>query len=289
MDFTIVTPSYRQLDYLACNIASVADQEDVSIEHVIQDAGSEGFDEFSEKLMKRWPDRPNYRRLMISEPDRGMYDAINKGWKRGTGKICAYLNCDEQYLPGTLRKIREVFRSESQAEICYGGFLVVDVQGNPVTIQRPVRLFWPHLATSHLANFTCATFFRRSLLERHQAWLDPTYTACADALWNLERLRSGVQSVLLPDCVSGFRQTGHNRGLTPESLAERKRIARLVPLWVRMGKPAWKTIHRILKLTAGGYFPRKIEYSLWQSGEDIARVRHGPVWTHSLWWERLWL
>jgi len=289
VDFTIVTPSHRQLDHLACGIASVADQEGVSVEHIVQDAGSEGFDEFSGKMKTRWPDRPNYRRTMVSEPDQGMYDAINKGWKRGTGQICAYLNCDEQYLPGTLRKIREVFRSESQAEICYGGFLVVDVRGNPVTIQRPVRLFWPHLATSHLANFTCATFFRRSLLERHQAWLDPTYTACADALWNLERLRSGVRSVLLPDCVSVFRQTGNNRGLTPESLAERKRIARLVPLWVRMGKPVWTTIHRILKLTAGGYFPRKIEYSLWQSGGDVSRVRHGPVWAHGLWWERLWL
>jgi len=287
VDFTIVTPSYRQLDYLACNIASVADQKDVSVEHVIQDAGSEGFNEFSERLMKRWPDRPNYRRLMISEPDRGMYDAVNKGLKRGTGKICAYLNCDEQYLPGALRRIYEAFRSAPGAEICYGGFLVIDFRGNLITTQKPVGLFWPHVATSHLANFTCATFFRRSLLERQQAWFDPSYTACADALWTLERLRAKVATIRLSAPVSAFRPTGTNRGLTQQSLEERKRIARGAPRWAQMGKPIWIAIHRLLKWMSGGYLPEKIEYSIWQSGDDAARVPHGPVWSHGIWWARV--
>ena len=106
MDFTIVTPSYRQLDWLACCIASVADQEGVTVEHIVQDAQTEGFAEFAEKMRQRWPDREGYRRVMISEPDNGMYDAVNKGLKRGSGRICAYLNCDEQYLPGALRRVK---------------------------------------------------------------------------------------------------------------------------------------------------------------------------------------
>ncbi|MFZ9875021.1 MAG: glycosyltransferase, partial [Candidatus Methylacidiphilales bacterium] len=89
MDFTIVTPSHRQLDWLACCIASVADQEGVTVEHIVQDAGTEGFAEFAERMRKRWPDREGYRRVMISETDAGMYDAINKGLKRGSGRICA--------------------------------------------------------------------------------------------------------------------------------------------------------------------------------------------------------
>jgi glycosyltransferase involved in cell wall biosynthesis len=79
MDFTIVTPSFRQLEYLECCISSVADQEGVSIEHIVQDGGTVGFKEFAEKMRQRWPDRPNYRRAMLSEPVTGMYDAINKG------------------------------------------------------------------------------------------------------------------------------------------------------------------------------------------------------------------
>jgi glycosyltransferase involved in cell wall biosynthesis len=100
MDFTIMYPSLGQLEYLECCISSVADQEGVSIEHIVQDAGTDGFAEFDEKMRQRLPDLPNYRRVMISEPDSGIYDAINKGLKNGTGRISAYLNCNEQYLTG---------------------------------------------------------------------------------------------------------------------------------------------------------------------------------------------
>ena len=166
MDFTIVTPSLGQLEYLECCIASVADQEGVSIEHIVQDGGTANFNEFAETMSKRLPDRPNYRRVMISEPDSGMYDAINKGLKKGTGRICAYLNCDEQYLAGALAKVLDEFRKQPAAEILYGGFLVVDEKGDLVTAQRPVKMFWQHVATSHLPNFTCATFFKREMMER---------------------------------------------------------------------------------------------------------------------------
>ena len=89
MDFTIVTPSFRQLEQLACCIASIADQEGVTVEHIVQDGGTEGFEEFAKRMAKRWPDRSTYRRVMISGTDQGMYDAINRGLKKATGEICA--------------------------------------------------------------------------------------------------------------------------------------------------------------------------------------------------------
>ncbi|NCZ53909.1 MAG: glycosyltransferase, partial [Verrucomicrobia bacterium] len=122
MDFTIVTPSFKQLDYLGCCIASVADQIGVTVEHIVQDAGSPGIEEFAEKMAEqlsgryggervtkleafellhlRTPD--GYSLRMFKEKDSGMYDAVNKGLKKGKGKICAYLNCDEQYLLGAV-------------------------------------------------------------------------------------------------------------------------------------------------------------------------------------------
>ena len=287
MNFTIVTPSLRQLDHLAGCIASVADQEGVTLEHIVMDGGSEGFGEFSRKMQARWPERPNYRRVMVSQTDLGMYDAINQGLKRGTGEICAYLNCDEQYLPGALEKILRVFRAHARAEICHGGFLVVDSRGGLVTIQKPVRLIWAHVATSHLPNFSCATFFRRSLLEKEHAWFDASYQACADALWNMERLRVGTPTVRISTCVSAFQQTGTNRGLSPAGLAEREKIARQAPSWVQRARPLWTGIHRVLKFCVGGYLPKKIAYSLWQKGDETSRILHGPFWANGIWWERL--
>ena len=257
MDFTVVTPSYRQLDWLACCIASVADQEDVTIEHIVQDAGTEGFAEFASRMKQIWPDRPGYQRLMVSEPDRGMYDAVNKGLKKGTGTFCAYLNCDEQYLPGALARVKEEFEKKPAIEILYGGFLVVDEKGKLVTAQRPVKMFWQHVATSHLPNFTCATFFRRAMLERDEAWFDSSYRACGDAAWTVGRLKAGIPTCRIPVPTSLFREHPTSLGMGKIGREESLRLRDSQPFGVRYGSGLWKTIHRVTKLFAGHYLPRK--------------------------------
>lgn len=272
MDFTIVTPSFRQLDWLACCIASVADQEGVTIEHIVQDAGTKGFEEFAGKMKKTWPDRPGYRRVMISEPDQGMYDAVNKGLKKGTGRLCAYLNCDEQYLPGTLARIKEEFEKKPAIEILYGGFLVVDSQGKLVTAQRPVKMFWQHVATSHLPNFTCATFFRRTMLERDQAWFNPSYRACGDAAWTVERLRSGISHGRTSLFTSLFREHPGSLGIGKIGQEESLRLRKSQSFGVRGCRGLWKTLHRVRKLFAGDYLPRKISTRVYASATGASRV-----------------
>ena len=135
-DFTIITPSFRQLDYLECCIASVADQEGVTVEHIVQDAGSPGIEEFAEKTAERLLRQYGGERVknlepfellhlrtsrgytlrIFKEPDEGMYDAINKGFRKAAGEICAYLNCDEQYLSGTLGRVKKEFEDQKKME-----------------------------------------------------------------------------------------------------------------------------------------------------------------------------
>ena len=251
MDFTIVTPSLGQMEHLECCIASVADQEGVSIEHIVQDGGTARFNEFAETMSKRWPDRPNYRRVMISENDSGMYDAVNKGLKKGTGRICAYLNCDEQYLAGALAKVMDEFKKQAGIEILYGGFLVVDEKGGLVTAQRPVKMFWQHVATSHLPNFTCATFFKREMMEREKAYFDTRYRACADAAWTIERLKRETKMGMMADFIGVFVEQETNQGVKKEGLAEADAIrCRLHPC-VRSTAFLWKLMHRLRKLFEG--------------------------------------
>lgn len=289
MNFTIVTPSYRQLDLLACCIASVADQEGIHVEHIVQDAGTEGFADFLEKMKRRWPDRPGYRRVMVSEPDGGMYDAINRGLKKGTGEVCAYLNCDEQYLPGALRVVWQEMEKVPDAQLLYAGFVVVDAAGRMVTLQQPVSLFWPHVATSHLPNFSCATFFRRSLLNREKAWFNPSYRACGDAAWTLERLHAKTPSIRISRFISVFRETGDHQGLSPQGLAERAKIRSAQPVWVRWGAVLWKSLHRLNKLASGGYRLRTLRYDVWQKNSDATRTSYGPFIGTGIWRSRLHL
>jgi glycosyltransferase involved in cell wall biosynthesis len=287
MDFTIVTPSYGQLDYLGCCIASVADQKGVSIEHIVQDGGTANFNEFAETVSKRWPDRPNYRRVMITEPDSGMYDAINKGLKKGTGRICAYLNCDEQYLAEALAKVMDEFRKQPAAEILYGGFLVVDEKGELVTAQRPVNMFWQHVATSHLPNFTCATFFKREMMERERAYFDTQYKSCADAVWTIERLKRGTKMGVMADFIGVFVEQRTNQGVKKEGLAEADAIrCRLHPC-VRSKAFLWKLMHRLRKLLKGKYFPKRVSYDIFRKGEVGKRQHYPARWVSPFWVSRL--
>ena len=287
MDFTIVTPSLGQLEYLECCISSVADQEGVSIEHIVQDGGTANFNEFAETMRKRWPDRPNYRRVMISEPDSGMYDAINKGLKKGTGRICAYLNCDEQYLVGALAKVMDEFRKQPAAEILYGGFLVVDEKGDLVTAQRPVKMFWQHVATSHLPNFTCATFFRREMMQREKAYFDAQYRACADAAWTIERLKKGTKMGMMADFIGVFVEQVTNQGVKKEGLAEADAIRCQLHPCVRNTAFLWKLMHRLRKLLEGKYFPKRVSYDIFRKGEVGKRQHYPARWVSPFWVSRL--
>jgi glycosyltransferase involved in cell wall biosynthesis len=84
---SVITPSYNGWPLTRLCVASVADQG-VDLEHIIQDAGST--DETASAL------QPDQRVRFFQEKDRGMYDALNRGFDRATGEILGWLNCDER-------------------------------------------------------------------------------------------------------------------------------------------------------------------------------------------------
>jgi glycosyltransferase involved in cell wall biosynthesis len=286
MDFTIVTPSFKQLDHLACNIASVADQEGVTWEHIIQDGGTPGVVDFAKQMENRWPDRLGCRRIIISEQDLGMYDAINKGLRRGSGDICAYLNCDEQLLPGALAKVKSLFQANPRMEILHGAFLVVNLLGKLITGQKPVAMFWQHVATSHLPNFSCSTFFRRTLLEKKRAYFRVDYQYCADALWAMERLKDNTPTQKTNDWISVFVESGSNAGIQEAGLAEAEKIKATLPRGVRFLSPWWKCRHRLSKLLLGSYAWGRVGYKIYLREKPTQRIyQQGWIWP--MWWGRL--
>jgi glycosyltransferase involved in cell wall biosynthesis len=110
MDISVVTPSFNMLSYLKRCVASVADQERVQAEHLVMDGGSR--DGTVEWLKTQTS--------LLSEvrSDNGMYDAVNRGFRRARGQIVAHLNCDEQYLPGTLESVRSTSMRGRRSTCC---------------------------------------------------------------------------------------------------------------------------------------------------------------------------
>src|SRR3569833_700758 len=121
MNFSIITPSFRNSNWLKLCIASVADQTGVTLEHIVQDSCS---DDDTENWL------PNEGRVKaFIEKDSGMYDAVNRGFRRAQGEILAYLNCDEQYLPGALKRVRDFFEANPNKDKNNTNAIVTNVEG----------------------------------------------------------------------------------------------------------------------------------------------------------------
>jgi glycosyltransferase involved in cell wall biosynthesis len=307
MNFTIVTPSFKQLDYLACCISSIADQTGVKVEHIVQDAGSPGIEEFAEKIGERllgkyggervtkleafellhFRTSHGYSLRIFKEKDGGMYDAVNKGLKRGTGKICAYLNCDEQYLPGSLRLLEDIFQTQMETEVVFGGVVIVNAEGKLIARRGACHLSYPHVMTCHLPNFTAAMFFRRKLLEKEKAWFDVAYRDVADAVWVLARLKEGAKIGRASQITTIFTDTGANMNLSPNARREARELRGSAPKSMRLLKPWWALLHRLRKLIEGAYWPTSTEYAMYLRSDLAKRVGFYAPRANPLWWDRL--
>jgi len=192
---SIITPSLNQGQFLERTILSIKNQDYPLIEHVVVDGGSS--DNTLNVLRK-------YHRDLkwISEPDNGQSDAINKGLRMSRGDILAYLNSDDIYLSGAIRRVVDFFSTSSQTDMVYGNYFIIDQHENVV---RKCRLFDISFANLLKRNIIGqpAVFFRRRILEKVGA-LDVSLRYSMDFdLW----LRIASQGTIkhMDDYVSCFR------------------------------------------------------------------------------------
>lgn len=116
MKLSIITINYNNLEGLRQTIASVVGQTFHDFEYIIVDGDStDGSKEFVSETAKKYP---NLVAHAISEPDSGIYNAMNKGIRLAKGEYCLFLNSgDRLYLPTT---IEEVFSNNLVEDIVYG-------------------------------------------------------------------------------------------------------------------------------------------------------------------------
>lgn len=264
LKFSVVTPSHRQLEWLKLCVASVADQEEVEVEHLIQDAGT------GPELIE-WIQTHSRAKLFV-EPDEGMYDAINRGFRKASGDIIAWLNCDEQYLPGALAKVAAFFESHPEVDVLFGDALLIGEAGELLSYRSAVLPSQLHLRLSHLATLSCATFFRRSVIERG-FFLQTEWKSIADCIWILEMLKAGVSMALLPEPLAAYTLTRQNLSQTSMACAEgtRWKQATITP-WMRLLLPFAVAFHRLKKLLHGAYTPRDVATRLYTLSSPAVRL-----------------
>jgi glycosyltransferase involved in cell wall biosynthesis len=223
---------------------------------------------------------------MISEKDSGMYDAVNKGLKHSSGKICAYLNCDEQYLPGVLEKVRKIAGSQPSVDLWVGDVIVVDEKGKPICQRKVLGPSLNHVWTCHLPAFTAATFFQRRVIEEG-FFFDTSYRAAADAEWFVRLLKKRKTIQSLDFFCSTFTDGGGNLGLTSTAAEERKRLNRSAGSFRNCLSWLWVGLHRIRRLANGCHCARDIETALYLQGGKKRTPLQGkqvrPTWPGRLW------
>ena len=159
----MITPTFNGVDFLPRALNSVTQHRYPDIEHVVIDGGST---DGTRDLLER---NPTIR--WISEPDRGLSDAMNKGIAMATGDLIGWLNADDWYLPGALQAVADAAAAHPEAEWFTGRCPIVDNGGKeirkPVTAYKNALLRAYSLPLYLTQNFiSCpATFVRREAYE----------------------------------------------------------------------------------------------------------------------------
>lgn len=241
----------------------MADQRD-TIEHIVQDAGTG-------PELEEWV-RANSAAQLFVEKDKGMYDAVNKGLQRSKGEICAYLNCDEQYLPGTVEKVRRAFDENPNVDLIAGDFLVVNEEQQLLAFRKATPLRASMIRTDHLYDHSCALFFRRRIIESGFLF-DPELKDVADAQWVSAVLEAGFKAMVLPEYLATFTYTGENRSLLPLAQKEARDKRRALNPILRIAGPLLREIRHVEKLFRGGYRSGPIAYEVFVGEDDTSRTR----------------
>jgi glycosyltransferase involved in cell wall biosynthesis len=199
---SIITVVYNNVKEIEQTIQSVINQNlpPQNLEYIILDGGST---DGTCDIIKKYEASLSYWK---SEPDNGIYDAMNKGIDIATGDIIAFLNSGDWYEANVLADILKFF-SENETDIVYGkvnrivneeicGFMCNSTRDGDYE-----RL--------HIKNLFChqGMFMKKTLFQDYGKF-DLQYKVLADYDWNLRVYNKGAKIKVIPEVVANYRTGG---------------------------------------------------------------------------------
>ena len=173
MDFSVVTPCFNSIRWIALCARSVRHAcAGLSYEHIVCDGGS------TDGTLAFLRDQPDIR--LFSGPDRGMYDALNKGMAAARGRILGHLNADEQYdRAGLARALAKL--EQTGADAVFGPTIMLDEElrflylFNQITVPRAID------ADYQMPVQTCSLLYQKRIWEREP--FPSEYRMAGDHVW----------------------------------------------------------------------------------------------------------
>lgn len=223
MKITIITVAFNAAATIADTLRSVAEQTYPDIEHILIDGGS------TDATMAIVKEHGSHLARCVSERDRGIYDAMNKGIALATGDIVGFLNADDFYASSrSLDAIAKAFK-DPDVDACYGDLLYVR-KNDTSSIVR----YWrsSSYAADSFRKGWCPphpTFFaRRKVYEKHGGFsLDFKIAADTEIMYRLLEV-AGIRSVHIPETIIKMRTGGESNKSLGNIVLQNREIVRLI-------------------------------------------------------------
>lgn len=226
MRFTVITPCYNAARYIEETIQSVLAQTAVAsgrveLEYWVIDGGSS---DGTQDIALRYADLGV---RLVSESDKGMYDALAKGFERATGEVCCYINAGDYYHPAAFDVVSDVMQSNS-VQWLTGMYIIYNERSHVVLAQQPkcrprrwIRQGFYGTVLPHIQQES--TFWRTALLQDIDLAALRKYRLAGDFyLWHSFARRHALH--IVSSYLGGFKlhagQLSEQRGRYAKEVAQ---------------------------------------------------------------------
>ncbi|MDR0602881.1 MAG: glycosyltransferase [Bacteroidales bacterium] len=211
---SIITVVYNSEKYIEKTLKSIAEQTSQNFEYIIIDGHST--DE-TLNIVSKYKHCVN---ILISEPDKGLYDAMNKGLQQAKGKYVWFINSGDRFFSSdTIAKIEDFHKQYPHADIFYGQTQLIDEQDNITGMRRKVA---PENLTAKSLTMGLVVCHQSILVKREIAPLyDLSYKIAADYEWVLSSLESSIEIINTHLILSKFLENGFSSRNVEHALKDR--------------------------------------------------------------------
>ena len=159
MKVSIITVAYNSENCIARTIESVLAQSKSSIEYwIIDGASKDRTVEIAESYRKDLEEK-GITFHVVSEPDGGIYDAMNKGIRLASGDIIGILNSDDTYEPDTVETVMDTF-AKTECDLMFANIRIHKRDGSSFIKKARLRRFQTSRDWNHPTTFVCAKLYK---------------------------------------------------------------------------------------------------------------------------------
>lgn len=241
---SIITPSYNQGQYLEETILSVLDQDYPNLEYIIIDGDSS---DKSVEIIKKYE---QYITYWVSEQDNGQTHAINKGFRKATGDIIAWINSDDIYFKGVFEKVSQVFSNNPDIDVLYSNGVWIDESGKIIRKRKHTHFHYNTWFYGMADPFQSEVFYNRRVLEK-AGYLNETFQMMMDREWWIRMANNGCKFKYIDNEFAATRKHSNTKSAKFSGLNTQERWLLHDLYWngFRFNNKMFKYIHwRILNI-----------------------------------------